>query len=198
MYHIEGKIEGIAPILFNAPSLNMLEPDGGARQKTDATRDQEALKKCYRNGKGLYLPSWNFKKCLLDGFKVLDLRVPGNKNQRLWRYVQSVIFVEPAELPFGIEEPNYEMGNGCVKGLHKHPGRNSDGSATIVRRPALATGWQLPFGFSVLDDLAREGDIRSALQTAGERVGLGGWRPGSPKGGEYGRFEIIEWKTIGT
>jgi len=182
MYTITGTIEGIALILFNAPSLDMLDPPSGSRQKTEEERDEEAMRRCYRNGKGLYLPSWNLKKCLLQGFQALDLRVPGNKAKRLWRFVQPVLFIEPAELPFGLEQPDF---------VHKCPGRNSDGSATIVRRPALNPGWRLPFTFRVLDDIVRSEDVELSLRAAGERVGLGGWRP------EHGRFVVADWKVDG-
>lgn len=179
MYTVRATIEGIAPILFNAPSLDMLNPVSGQRQKTDAERDEEAMKRAYINGQGVYLPAWNVKKALLQGIQTLDLRVPGSKTKRLWRFVQPVLFVEPEAVLFGVEKPDF---------LHKCPGRNSDGSATIVRRPALNTGWRLSLRLRVLDDLVREDDLRLALQTTGERVGLGGWRP------EYGRFVIVEWE----
>lgn len=185
MYRLSGTIEGIAPILFNAPDLDMLKPSGAQRQKTEEQRDQESLKRAYVNGHGLYLPGWNFKKCLLNGFQVLDLRVPGSKTKRLWRFVQPVLFVE-GDLFFGIDQPDFINGQPESCFLHKCPGRNADGSATIVRRPALKAGWRLPFTLAILDDLVREEDVKLALTAAGERVGLGGWRP------EYGRF-LVEW-----
>lgn len=181
MYRITTTIEGLAPILFNAPSLDMLNPKAGQRQQTDAERDEDAAKRLYKNGGGVYLPAWNVKKCILNGFQALDLRVPGSKTKRLWRFVQPVLFIEPPEVPF-TDKPDADF-------LHKCPGRNADGSATIVRRPALNEGWQLPFRMNVLDDLVREDDLKEAIQYAGERVGLGGWRP------EYGRFTIIEWSS---
>lgn len=188
MYTITGTIDGIAPILFNAPDLHMLDAKGSQRQKTDLQRDEEAQKRAYTNGHGVYLPSWNFKKCLLNGFQVLDLRVPGSKTKRLWRFVQPVLFVQPDELLFGVKRPDFlNPAKGSLCFLHKCPGRNADGSATIVRRPALNAGWRLPFGLRILDDLVREEDVHSALQAAGERVGLGGWRP------EYGRFIVKDW-----
>lgn len=179
MYRVSTTIEGLAPILFNAPSLDMLDAKPGQRQQTDAQRDQDAMKRLYKNGAGVYLPAWNVKKCILNGFQTLDLRVAGSKTKRLWRFVQPVLFLEPSELPF--------VGKADADFLHKCPGRNADGSATIVRRPALNAGWRLTFRMNVLDDLVREADLRLALQAAGERVGLGGWRP------EYGRFIIEEW-----
>lgn len=181
MYTIKTTIEGIAPILFNAPSLDMLNPVAGQRLKTDADRDAEALKRAYVNERGLYLPAWNIKKALLQGFQSLDLRVPGSKTKRLWRFVQPVLFIEPDQVLFGVENPDF---------LHKCPGRNADGSATIVRRPAMRDGWHLSFSIRILDDVVREDDLRLSLQTTGERVALGGWRP------EYGRFVIRAWERL--
>lgn len=179
MYRVNATIEGLAPILFNAPSLDMLDPPKGQRQKTDVDRDRDAMKRLYKNSDGVYLPAWNMKKCILNGFMTLDLRVPGSKTKRLWRFVQPVLFIEPDQIPF-TDKADMDF-------LHKCPGKNADGSATIVRRPALNAGWRLPFTMAILDDLVREDDLRMAVQTAGERVGLGGWRP------EYGRFTIVEW-----
>lgn len=189
MYRVEGTIEGIAPILFNAPDLDMLKPGGSQRQKTELERDEESLKRAYVNGHGLYLPAWNFKKCLLNGFQALDLRVPGSKMKRLWKFVQPVLFVD-GDLNFGIESPDFINGSPEQCFLHKCPGRNADGSATIVRRPAIREGWRLPFRISVLDDLVRAEDVHVSLIAAGERVGLGGWRP------EYGRFQVADWNVI--
>lgn len=190
MYRIEGTIEGIAPILFNAPDLDMLKPAGTQRQKTEEERDEESLKRAYVDSRGLYLPSWNFKKCLLNGVQTLDLRVPGSKLKRLWRFIQPVLFVEE-DLLFGIKTPDFIKGKPAECFLHKVPGRNADGSATIVRRPALKAGWKLPFSISILDDLVREEDVHVSLIAAGERVGLGGWRP------EYGRFQVTRWGVSG-
>lgn len=177
-YTITATIEGIAPILFNAPSLDMLKPSG-KRSKTDEERDTEAMKRCYRNGSGLYLPAWNMKRCILDGIQSLDLRVAGNKNKRLWKVAQPVMFLQPPEIPFDAEEPDF---------LHRCPGKNADGSATIVRRPAMNEGWHLTFEIRILDPSVILPDtLRDVLQASGERVGLGGWRP------EYGRFIVTDW-----
>lgn len=188
MYRIEATLEGIAPILFNAFLPGTLGPGTGPRQKSEEYRRDEAAQKVYKNAAGLFLPSWNLKRCIIDGYQVLDLRVPGNKNKRLWRFVMPVLFVEPSELSLGKETFDY---------LDERPGRLKDGSATIVRRPALDTGWRVPFSVRVLDDLVRAEELHLAVQTAGERVGLGGFRPGSPRGGEFGRFVIVDW-TVGS
>lgn len=185
MYTIKATIKGLAPILFNAPDLDMLKPTSGSRVKTEEQRDQEALKRAYVDEEGLYLPAWNFKKATLEGIKGLDLRVPGSKMKRLWKFIQPVIFIDQP-LRFGIANPDFIGGTPSNCFIHRVPGRMADGSATIVRRPALSE-WTLPFTIKVLDPLVREGDLRDAITYTGERIGLGGWRP------EYGRFELVEW-----
>jgi len=181
MYQVRVSIEGIAPLLFNAPppGCGHLVPGSASRFKTEEDREAEAWTHLYRNGDGVYLPSWNLKKCILQGFQTLDLRMPGSKSKRMWRYVQPVLFLEPGQILFGKDNADF---------LHRCPGRLRDGSATIVRRPAMETGWRLSWTCNVLDDVVPEGDLQLAIKTAGERVGLGGWRP------EYGRFILIDWQ----
>jgi len=181
MYRITGTIKGLAPILFNKLLDGELEPD----QKQPSTRGHvtlesriaKAYQKVHRNEHGIYMPSWNFKKCLLIGCRMSGLKF-GRKG--LEPFLAASVFPDH-EMPFGKDEPDF---------IHEWPGRippGPRGAAVIVRRPAFREGWELPFGLNVVDDRRTPGEIRRSLDEAGLLVGLGSWRP------EYGRFVVTEW-----
>lgn len=139
-YHVDGVIEGIAPILFNRPYT---EP---ASKKTEEARKKTAtIERVYRNGHGLYLPSWSFKKMLGDGITMAGLKMTGNKSLLPW--LLATLYLDDDPL-FGVEDMDF---------LHEVWGRvpPKRGAMVKVWRPALNTGWKLTFGLSVADDLLR-------------------------------------------
>lgn len=182
MYRINGVIQGVAPLLFNKMDIEELEPSEGAGRGrvTTESRIEEAKRRIYKNEKGVYLPGWNFKQCLLEGSKRSGLKVGRGS---LMPYLQASVFPD-REL--------YFIGKTEADEIHTTWGRRPPrtGGATIVRRPMLYEGWQLAFGLNVMDDRRSPGEIRRSLEEAGLLVGLGSWRP------EYGRFVIIDWQEV--
>lgn len=172
MYRVDGMIEGVAPILFNRPYT---EP---ASTKTEEARKATAAReRLYVGPDGLFMPAWTFKKMLcVDGTSMAGLAI---KRKPLRQFLLPALFMDGDPL-FGVEKADF---------LHEVWGRVPPKRGAMVKiwRPALETGWHLTFGFRVLDDLVDADQIRQALDVAGIKVGLGGWRP------EYGRFIVREW-----
>jgi hypothetical protein len=177
MFTVKGRIEGIAPFLYN----RMIDPSvldsgvSGAPQ-TKAERVAEASQRVYRNGHGLYVPAWNFKRCLLDGAKKGKIKI---SKTGLYDLLYATAFVQ-GDPVFGKDDPDF---------IHECVGRipPKRGAAAIIRRPALSPGWSLPFELLIADDRIPPESIRRALETAGLLVGIGAWRP------EYGRFIVKEF-----
>jgi hypothetical protein len=182
MLQIKGTITGIAPILFNRMLEGELEPDLGkssAKGRVSVEdRIEEAKERCYKNEKGLYLPGWNFKVCLLEGVKRSGLKVGRGS---LMPYMQASLFPD---------EKLYFIGKAGPDFIHTTWGRRPPrtGGACMVRRPALTEGWQLAFHLNLMDDRRRPEEVQRSLEEAGLLVGLGSWRP------EFGRFIITEWE----
>lgn len=169
-YHVTGTIEGVAPILFNQPYT---EP---ASRKTEEQRRTEALaRRIYRDERGVFIPKWTFKKMLcVDGATRAGLKIA---RASMTRYLLAGLFLDDDPIFTGQEIAHETWG--------RVPPRT--GAMVKVWRPGLDTGWQLTFGFQVIDDLVRPSEVRAALDIAGLGVGLGGWRP------EYGRFVVKDW-----
>ena len=182
MYRIEGKVQGVAPILFNRMLEGELEPPPGKSGKGRVTREErieEAQQRVYFDEHGLYLPAWNFKQCLLEGCKRAGLKVGRGS---LAPYLAATIFPDQ-RLYFHKNEADF---------MHEWWGKRppKTGGACIIRRPALREGWELTFGLNMMDERRTEGEVRRSLDEAGLLVGLGSWRP------EYGRFIVVEWQVI--
>jgi hypothetical protein len=181
MYTINGRIRGLAPILFNAfteSTIGNLRAGTTGGTFTDEQRMQEAMEKLHRGpGGDIVLPSWNFKVCLIEGSKMAGLK-EGRKS--IAPFLLATVFVQ-GEMTFGKTAPDF---------IHEVTGRRppKTGGACLVKRPAFREGWEIPFTLSVVDDRRSPDHIRRALEEAGTLVGLGSWRP------EYGRFLVTDWQ----
>lgn len=181
MYAIRGSIQGTAPLLFGAMTQRSLDTLKGERgtggRYTPSEQLAEVAERYYWDEQGMYLPAWNFKKCLMDGCVKAGLK---EGRAGMMPFLKATVFVD-GELRFGKAEPDdvYEV-------VGKRPPRT--GGACIIKYPMLQPGWEMPFALNVLDDRRREDDIRRSLEEAGVLVGLGAWRP------EFGRFVVTEWK----
>jgi len=175
VYRVSGQLTGVAPLLINRYTGDPGKGPGG--KTSEKKRWEEAKQKAYRGNNGLYLPSWTFKRVLLDGCGMAGMKRDARRG--LSKYLEASVFVE-GDLLFGKHEPDF---------YHEAMGRippRTGGYVPIIR-PALETGWQLPFRLVVLDDTITEEQVRWAMEEAGVRAGIGAWRP------EYGRFVVSEW-----
>jgi hypothetical protein len=172
-YHVSGSIEGVAPILFNRPYTEPSSTQTEEKRKATAARER-----IYLGPDGVFMPAWTFKKMLcVDGATRAGLKI---KRTGLSKFLLPGLFMD-GDPRFGVQEADF---------LHEVWGRVPPRTGAMVKiwRPALETGWHLAFGFQVYDDLIDASQIREALDVAGLKVGLGGWRP------EYGRFVVREWE----
>jgi hypothetical protein len=180
MFHIEGKIEGVAPILFNRMTeaeMDKLEKKatGGNKNPTDAMA--EALQKLHMNGHGIECSKEAFKMCLLEGCWRAGLKFG---RSGLSDFLKATVYVD-GDLLFGKKEPDY---------IDKRIARTKTDQAIVVHRPALSPGWKLPFNLLVTDDRRNPEQIKIALEEAGMLVGLGSFRP------DFGRFRVVEWRVV--
>lgn len=184
MYRINGTIEGIADLLFNAPPPVEEEEQDRKTKKhpskmTVAENRADSMKRLHQNGHGIHLPPGGFEKALLDGANLAGLK---DGKRSLSTLLKATVFLEE-DPTLGCEKPDY---------IHEKQGRvpPRTGAMVVIRRPAMNTGWTATFSLVVTTDRIVESDVRLALETAGMLVGLGGWRP------RYGRFKITEWERV--
>ncbi len=175
MYKVKSIIEGAAPILFN----KIGDMKGGMGKPTPEQEAAAAKLRVYRNNDGLFLPAVNLKRSLRFGASRGGLKIG---RAGLEPSIRAAVFVEPNELPFGVDEPDFML----PSYVRIPPGRR--GALVYKVRPGLNTGWTVAPVFQVLDDHIEPEKLRLALETAGLYIGLCDWRP------EYGRFIVTEWE----
>jgi hypothetical protein len=68
----------------------------------------------------------------------------------------------------------------------------------VMRTRPIFRDWKVEFTVSIEDDATvNPPDVERALTIAGRQVGIGDYRPGSPRGGRYGRFSLESFEPIG-
>lgn len=175
MFKIKCTIEGVAPIRFN----RITSLAGGMGKPTEEQEREEAKKRVYRNDDGLYLPAANLKRAVRQGALRAGLKMGRTS---LEPYVNAAVFVEPSELAFGKDEPDFMF----PAYVRIPPGKR--GALVYKIRPGLNPGWQLHPLFTVIDDHITEDKLKAAVETTGLFIGLADGRP------EYGRFIITDWE----
>ena len=71
------------------------------------------------------------------------------------------------------------------------------GTARVMRTRPLFRNWTLEFTVTIEDGATvNPADVERALVAAGRVIGVGDWRPGSPRGGRYGRFAVETFEEL--
>lgn len=66
-----------------------------------------------------------------------------------------------------------------------------NGRGNMAIRMVLPS-WSARFRVLINDEIMGDRDFAKILDRAGVAEGLGAWRPGSPKGGRFGRFQVTD------
>lgn len=180
MYQVDTTIEGVSPIRFNRVITVKSKP----RPPTEEEEYEIAKQRVYRNSNGLYLPALNLKRALRFGSNMVNLKmgVPGMLTKRLEPFINAAVFIEPTELEFGKDEPDFMF----PAYVRIPPGKR--GALIFKVRPGLNSGWQLDPLLHVLDNHIEPDKLRMAMETTGFFIGLCDGRP------EYGRFIVKKWE----
>lgn len=60
-------------------------------------------------------------------------------------------------------------------------------------RAMIPTGWKANFNIRVTNPLIKKDVLQDTLERAGYEQGLMDWRPGAPKPGKFGQFELYKF-----
>lgn len=63
-------------------------------------------------------------------------------------------------------------------------------TSKVIRTRPIFPAWSAVFAVQVDESVIEVDQVKQSLDAAGKLVGIGDWRPGAPRGGNYGRFTV--------
>ena len=182
-------IQGVAPGLMTHNPLGSMNghavPVARGAMKPVYDPVEEAERGTYRNEEGhLCVRSISIRNSIMAcaSFQKIG-RVP-------LKQAMSHIQIEPSELVVLLDPATGQPLSGYEVDVHRVVIQRK----AIMRGRPLYPGWMVKF--DVLGDIELvpqiEDILRSLLVDAGQRMGIGEYRPGAGGGGPYGRFVLVQ------
>lgn len=191
-------IEGTSPLLMHngqlADPLNewskKLKKYTAKRQKTDDDYNEmariEFMGGLYYDEKdGVYIPGDNIATMVRDGGKL----------KKRGATVQRGVECLDLRCPLIYEGPRTREGLWDLKFRDIRTIKNGPTGGRTPRCRPYFSQWSVSFQLWYDPAVINLEDLRQCVVDAGTAVGLGDYRPGSPKGGRYGRFKLTTWET---
>ncbi len=179
-------IKGSTPLLQNRPSSLMVETDmtKGKASKGNSTKDpkEQAEEKLYELEGVLYQPNTHIKGCLVEAGK--NFKIKGGGKSTYSKVIGYSVEVNPMEIEH--KKTKWEV----YSVLAVNP--NTKGRS-IVHRP-MFRDWELDFTIKFDESRIHPEVLKEILETAGQIVGIGDWRPA--KKGTFGKFEVTNWEPV--
>lgn len=191
MIEVEIKLTGITPLILNRYHDAAAEAATSGSRLSSAAQDRGtpreiAEKKLYTGINGdLIIPQPNLLRCLVDGgqfHKVGKSQVTTSSKSLLYGGALDII---AAEILIVHSQP-WTVDTRAVV-IPSTKGR------ILAHRPRF-DDWSLSFTMLIDPTIVGEKLMRQIIDDAGNRVGLGDFRPA--RKGPYGRFRVDEWKII--
>lgn len=177
---IDIEITGVTPLLMHR--FNTDEYESKVKEKNLTPREQ-AFKFAYIDEKSkLFLPTANIYACLLNGGKFEKHGKNKLTTMRSSLIPAGVLILD--EVAYFSEPDIWEVDSRSVV-------VPSTGGRIMCHRPKLMT-WKIPFKLSLDTKMFPPSVIRTCLDHAGQKIGLGDFRP--ERKGTFGRFVVTSWK----
>lgn len=188
MKRIDVSIEGVTPLIMRRFTEEDQESaTRGSRKAVATTNRGTPLEQCekalYRDLDGtIALPQPNILRCFIDGgnfHKAGRKKITTQKESMLY----SCLDIEGVMLPVIHKQPWK---------VDTRPIRNPSTGGRHLRHRPMFDDWRINMVVILDDDMIDLKLIREIIDDAGNRVGLGDYRPSTK--GPYGRFVVTHWE----
>ena len=187
MQRVSISIEGITPLLMNKfHDAAQMDATNGTRISTVGNKGtpreiSEAKLYVSQEGKPM-IPQPNMFRAIIDGgtfFQTGKSKVTTLKSS----LVPACLSIEELEIPLECKEPWF---------VDTRPVRiPSTGGRILAHRPCF-NDWALTFTCILDDSILSMRLLREIIDAAGNRIGLGDFRPACK--GPFGKFVVTNWK----
>ncbi len=182
MKTIKIEITGISPLLQHRFPIGEAEPTAKIKNKTANADDVEGC--LYRLPDGtIYQPAIHIISSMKKaGAK---FKIPGQGKATYKNLIGSgAILIDPEAIPH--KNQNWEV--------DARPIVNPSTKGRNIRKRPCFMNWVLSFVLEYDEDEISPADVKTILDYAGRRVGIGDFRP--ERGGPFGRFLVSGFKEI--
>lgn len=181
MYRAIVTIKGTAPLSQSRQHYSE-KLDGESHQEYD---DRTWREKCNYDSEGIvFVPAMAFKQAVDNAAKRLAIPDPDNRRASLTKYFVSDVICE-SNLSIGVRKDDMPS----IRISANVDGRRGSG-ARVPRMLPQIQEWSGRTSFLVMEEKIKQDMFQKVLQTAGQSIGVGQFRP--ENGGLNGRFEIAE------
>jgi hypothetical protein len=174
------EITGITPLLMNKFNID----EKNSKQDKNITPREAAKKVCYIDDEQekLYYPTLNIQACIIDAGK---FHKDGKVKVTTARgsLIPAGVMIEGEYIYFD-EPETWEVDSRAVV-------VPSTGGRVVCHRPRLDK-WRLNFTLNLDVKMFNPKFIRTIIDDAGNKIGLGDFRPA--RKGTFGRFVVTNWK----
>lgn len=188
---IEVEITGTTSLICNRFYDERAEEATNGKRSAHSAGDrgtplEQATPKLYYgvDGKKLVIPQPNLLRCLIDGgsfHKAGKSKITTQRSSLLY----SCLDIEGADIEIVHKEP-WRVDTRAVR-------IPSTGGRILTHRP-MFDDWALRFIAQLDIDVVSPKLLRSIVDDAGKKVGLGDFRPATK--GPYGKFVVTQWREI--
>lgn len=190
--HIKVTITGVSPLLQNRfTEASEVSIGSGTRPSfassgSKGTPREQAEPKTYRDEKGyLYVPGPNIFAALIAAgtfHKAGKSKLTTMKTS----LIPAGVLVEELVCPLGTKDWEVDSRSVVIP---------STGGRVMCHRPRI-DHWSISFTLDVDTTMFAPDLVRSIVDDAGKKIGLGDYRPA--RKGPFGRFVVTEWEVIST
>lgn len=160
------------------------------KELSAAYEERTWRERCHVNEDGfIIIPPMVFANAIKESAKYLSLPIPGQSRQLFTKHFEAgVLVTDPVVLP--IKKDNVEG-----EWLFVPSDGKRGGGSRVEKCFPIIRNWEGVVKFFILDDIITEDVFKQVLDTCGNLIGIGRFRPRN--WGYYGRFEAksIKWKT---
>jgi hypothetical protein len=186
MAKFEAKLVGVAPLLMHSQRL-LDKMTGAAKEmaavtkKKQKTDDDMLTIKRLEWYAGIYLDETG--RVAIPADNILAAVIEGARKSKLGKQAQAAVFDNAAYFQLIYSGPKdlaalYADGRFCdYRGVRNQANR-------VMRSRPIFREWACSISLTFNESVIDPGQLKQALEVAGEQVGLGDWRP------RYGRFHV--------
>ena len=159
-----------------------------AKENAKDYEERTWRERCHYDKEGLlFIPPMQFKKCIENAGKYLNMQIPGKGKSTYSKHIKSgILVVDGITLP--VKKENVDS---CC--LFVPSDGRTGGTTRVSKSFPMISEWKGKITFHILDDIITEDVFETHLKEAGNFIGIGFFRP--ERGGYWGRFKVnkIDW-----